>query len=123
MNDSTILRIACLEALKGKHKQHRLGAVVISSAGKILSRGCNSLKSHPLMGPIKKTHAEIAALSKLRLSEMMGATVYVARLNNNGKIGLAKPCPICTRILREHGFKEARFTTGLKNIVGSERME
>jgi tRNA(Arg) A34 adenosine deaminase TadA len=123
MKDVSIIRLACKEASKGIHKQYRVGSIIVNRNGNIISKGHNSLKSHPLMGPIKKTHAEIAAISKLRVSEMIGATIYVARLNNNGKIGLARPCPICQRILREHGIKEARFTTGPKhNIIGIEQL-
>jgi tRNA(Arg) A34 adenosine deaminase TadA len=113
------LKIAHRESRRGDHKQYYFGAV-IARRGSILGVGHNTMKTHPLMGPLKRTHAEIAALIRTRPIDIVGATVYVVRTNRNGKIGMARPCPICRTILKQHGITEAQFTTADENIIGVE---
>jgi len=74
-------------------------------------------KSHPLQAsfairagfPEKiYLHAEIAALIKCKEDV---DTIVVARVNNQGKLRMAKPCPICTLALKEAGITNVHYTT------------
>jgi len=87
----------------------RLGAV-LTKRKKILGKGFNSRKTHPVFGSGKfySLHAETHALYKAILSgyDVQGSTVYVYRSNFN----LAKPCEDCEKTLREHGISKVVYT-------------
>jgi tRNA(Arg) A34 adenosine deaminase TadA len=53
-------------------------------------------------------HAEIAALVKCREE---CDTIVVARVNPQGNIRMAKPCPICDLALKEAGVNHVYYTT------------
>ena len=53
-------------------------------------------------------HAEIAALVKCRDD---ADTIIVARINSEGKLRNAKPCPVCTMALKEAGIHNVHYTT------------
>jgi deoxycytidylate deaminase len=58
-------------------------------------------------------HAEERATHKVWRSELVGATVYVARpmYTKNVPIGLAKPCVNCEKLLRGLGIKKVVYST------------
>lgn len=106
-------RAAYKEAGKSKHKQHRLGAVIVRGS-RILSTGYNQLRpSGVLRTPT--LHAEAAAVLKLlkerRLHDLSGAEMYVTRFTRGGRVGLSRPCHHCMDLIRSVGIKQIHYTT------------
>jgi tRNA(Arg) A34 adenosine deaminase TadA len=128
-NIATIMRIAnnlCSDATTLDSNRFRVAAIVTDKRGKIISQATNSYnKTHPLQKeyadkvnrPTKIfLHAEIAALVKCR---HIPHTIYVSRFFRDGKMALAKPCPVCEMALREAGVKKVIYTTekGIKEYA------
>lgn len=87
----------------------KVGAVILRK-GKIIGKGFNTKKTHPLGAKenYKTMHAEIAALYdciKKRIS-VRGCIVYVFRRNNE----TAKPCNCCFSTLKFFGVSKVFYT-------------
>lgn len=120
----TILNVFCwlhklnLKMSKGTKKQN-ITAICYDKRGRILSIGRNSyVKTHPLqarmaakMGNERQIylHAEIAALVKVRNWSLI-EKMTVVRLNALGQPLNAKPCPICTEMIRLARIKIVEHT-------------
>lgn len=99
----------------------RLCAVITDKSGKVISKGINQRKTHPLQikhaGRINPEacflHAEIAALVKCR---GVPHTMFVARVLKDGTPALAKPCPICQAAIEEAGIKEVVYTLDANQV-------
>lgn len=106
-------RMAEKTAKNSTFEQHRLGAVVVKS-GRILSTGYNEIRYTRELGN-PTLHAEQAAILKLlkqrRLSDLIGATLYVTRFTRGGRIGISMPCDDCAALIRSVGIKEVHYTT------------
>lgn len=88
----------------------QLGAVVYKK-GRVIGRGYNSRKTHPKWGGTSKflmLHAECAAMYDAEKNghDLSGCTIYVYRKNNT----LARPCPSCVKIMREHGIRKVFYS-------------
>lgn len=101
-------RAAIIAERYGIHKRYKVGAILVKS-GKAISHGANSYKTHPKMG-IKTLHAEIQALIGVQYKDLRGSTVFVARLNKSGQLGMARPCSTCHHILKEYGIRDVYYT-------------
>lgn len=55
-------------------------------------------------------HAEQNAMISAKRSNMLGATLYLAGEDENGRIEKAEPCPICDRMIKN---------AGIARVVGS----
>jgi cytidine deaminase len=78
----------------------------------------NKNKTHPIMGNLKHLHAECDAILQVKDSrKIVGSKIYVVRVNVNGKIGMARPCPICLSTLKEYGVAEMSYTDRAGNII------
>lgn len=101
----------------------RVGAVV-TSGKRILSASCNSTKTRPLQFYYNKyrnfedyknsnscEHAEISALSPLigKEIEWDKVSIYTYRELKNGKRGCSKPCPACSKLIKELGIKTVYY--------------
>lgn len=111
--------MASKEAFKSSHQQHRVGAVIVKN-GRILSTGYNKLRpSRILRTPT--LHAEAAAVLKLlnqkRLSDLVGADIYVTRYTKGGRVGLARPCRDCYNLISSVGISRVHFTDDLGNTI------
>lgn len=107
-----MFHLAKKAAIRGEHRQHKVGAVIVNRAGNVISMGFNSYKSHPLMGPLKTLHAEVSAVTKVKnKQDLQGAEIFVYRGYKDGKNAMSKPCPICEGILRRYGVKRVYYTT------------
>lgn len=90
------------------------GAVVVKS-NRVLSTGVNKFRNHPTIIPeemIKEscsTHAEIDALKKIRY-DAKNATIYVARVNNQGRDMISRPCNNCYVAIKQSGIKDIVYT-------------
>lgn len=91
------------EALKSTHR-FRLGCIITDRRGRILARGFNQIKTHPMSNTDYKTlHAECDAARKL--IDGYDLYAYIGRIKKNGLPGLAKPCPCCQQLLKKSGVK------------------
>ena len=84
----------------------RVGAVVFTDTGNILTHACNCrLYGHKTL----TIHAERSALAKIvkiRARERYGSiNMLVVRVRANGTLSCAKPCQECEYYLREAGIK------------------
>ena len=123
--------LAMSEAIKSTQMQ-RLGAVIFKGKRKILSVGRNFRRTHPLgkhFSPdtgkeLSWIHAEVDAVIGCRWYENInGAYIFVARLKRDGTgAGMARPCLICQRILKEYGIKRMYYTTGEGNNYAMENL-
>lgn len=83
-------------------------AAVIFRKNRILAKGVNRYKTHPLgSGYHNRLHAEIDALLRVlkhHKVDLSKCSIYVARVNNQGEPRMSKPCKDCMRILRKYGL-------------------
>lgn len=105
-------------ALLSPFVQHRLGAVVVKG-GRVLSTGYNEVRYTKELGN-PTLHAEQAAILKLlkqrRLTDLVGATLYVTRFTRGGRIGCSRPCGDCEALIRSVGIKEIFYTTDVGGV-------
>lgn len=89
------------------------GAVVVSG-GRIMSLGINSMKNNPARIseehiPDASMHAEMDAMRKVKGS-LKGATIYVARVNNQGVEMISRPCERCYLAIEKAGISKIVYT-------------
>lgn len=92
-----------------------LGAVVVRG-GNIIAMGQSKLNTDPGLCDFEQigirervsVHAEESALK--RCGNPRRATLYVARVGRNGKIGLAKPCQKCAKLIESHQIRRVYYT-------------
>ena len=106
--DFSFLRLAAKVAAVSDHHRFRLGAVVVKS-GRVLSHGVNVAKKGPETPPHRESvHAEVNAMRGV--SNLDGATIYVARLDSFDGLALAKPCEYCISHMKENGIARVVFS-------------
>lgn len=114
-----VLNKAVEQALKSNHYP-KIGAVVFKGK-RIFGSGHNGIRSSTL--PMKhrhwkeSLHAEQAALLHLDWKKVKGCSILVLRINDEGKFGLCKPCPMCQKILIHVGIKKVWFTNEKGEVV------
>jgi cytidine deaminase len=106
-----------IETAKASPSKKKVGAVLLNK-NKVITTATNlESKSHPIQAKFAERvglgekiylHAEIAALVKCK-EEV--DTILVARVNPQGKLRMAKPCPICQLALNEAGISKIHYTT------------
>lgn len=118
MNKNELLKIgwfnlARLESLKTDFRA-RVGAVAVRK-GKVVSIGRNwPYKTHPMMKKYhehKTIHAEADCAIGIDRELLSGATIYVYRELRDGSLALAKPCEVCSMILKDLNIKRVFYTT------------
>lgn len=102
--------------------RYRIGAILVSK-GKILARGYNAAKSHPMqkMYNIERTdvsdsaphylHAEMDVLSQTRGQDLKNTELYIYHINNKGEQRMARPCAACMRAIKDHGVGVIHYST------------
>lgn len=107
------IRSAGLEAKKSKHKQHRMGAVIVKG-GRIIAFGHNKLRPSKEL-KTETIHAEEAAiLQAIKVSgiqSLVGTRLYVTRYTRGGAIGIALPCSRCMGLIRTVGIRKVFYST------------
>lgn len=101
-----------------------VGAITLDHKGRVINIKTNSYKTHPRMmelsrsigGSYKKIflHAEVASLIN---SLIPVHTIIIARITRDGKLALAKPCPICQLAIQEAKVKRTFFTNEKGELV------
>ena len=106
-----------LETARSSTSNKKVGAVLLNKNKPVVTATNLDRKSHPLqarfaervgLGEKIYLHAEIAALVKCREE---CDTIVVARVDNQDKLRMAKPCPICALALKEAGIQKVHYTT------------
>jgi len=87
----------------------------ILNKNKILSIGCNSLKTHPKLfkyGYHKNAgiHAELSALIKSGSISHSNNKLITFRFDKSGELNNGKPCSFCQRALKDVGIKEVWYS-------------
>ncbi len=111
--EEAFLSVARYFAVRSKaRKKH--GAVLVKS-GRVVGTGYNKDRNHPLfISPehIKlhcSRHAEVEAIKEAG-SNSNGAILYVARVNNQGKDRMSKPCKLCEAVIKKNKIKKVIYT-------------
>lgn len=105
---------AAIELARTSEVRHSHGAVVVNN-GNPVGFGLNKNRNHPtVVSPshIKtgcSEHAEAMAIRKAG-SNTKGATIFVARLNNNDETRMSAPCSNCARLIVDSGIKKIYYT-------------
>lgn len=103
-----MLRVAAKQAAISNHHKFKLGAVLVKG-GRVLSSGFNIPKKGPDTPPCRESiHAEVVTIKGAKKPD--GATIYVARLSNSGKLALAKPCEYCIEHMKANGLYRVVFS-------------
>jgi tRNA(Arg) A34 adenosine deaminase TadA len=97
----------------------KMAAIIVKDRTPI-GFGMNSRRSHPLQFAFSKSHlkislhAEVAAivdaLRNYDKEELVGTTIFVARVLKNGSRAKAKPCVVCERALKAYGISSVYWT-------------
>lgn len=110
-----VAKIAIRTARQSLYPRFRHGAV-LESGGKILSKGVNARKTYtPEMAFY--VHAEVAALKRyetasVRKRAIEKVSLYVARINPEGKVMLSCPCQKCMKKIVDSGLvSDVYFST------------
>lgn len=120
-----MLRLAKKLAAKSKFHRARVGAVIVKGA-RVLATGFNRIgysKYLPCRPYPESIHAEQQAILSLlrddRLSDLANSTIYISRILRNNSTGLARPCSVCSDLIRSVGIRRVVYTT----VNGEESYE
>lgn len=106
---------AAIAAAKLSNHRIRVGAVIVKGR-KIISLGCNSIKTTPFIRNklsnktmVDRMHAEMSCILKAH-KNVYKCKMYVARPTILG-LGNARPCTLCMSMIKESGIKEVFYST------------
>jgi deoxycytidylate deaminase len=95
----------------------RHGAVIYRG-NKIISKGINKHKTHPLASRYYKypyMHAEFDSIIKAKQS-IQGCSLAVVRISNKGELLQSKPCLSCLEFMKKSGIKFITYSHDNKLI-------
>lgn len=122
---NNFLTIAKNLSLESNFDKYKLGAVIILK-NKIISKGYNKPKSHPLQkyynnqfkeyvhqNSTHGIHAELEAINKLKYSnyDLKKAEIIIYRLGSDGEPSMARPCAGCMEAIKLAGIPVVHYTT------------
>lgn len=106
-------RSAQIQARKSKHKQHRMGAVIVKG-GRIIAFGHNQIRPSKEL-KTETIHAEEAAILQgiktCGIRSLAGSKLYVTRFTKGGSVSLALPCCRCMDLIRSVGIHKVFYST------------
>lgn len=101
----------------------KLGVVIVKQ-NKIIAKGFNSLKTHPMQKlynkrrenftkdlPDHPIHAEMQALNSIKHMDLSNAEMFIVRVGRDGGFKMAKPCDACLTKIYERDLKKIHYTT------------
>ena len=129
MNDKRInnfFRMAKNASMNSNFRRQHLGAIAVYK-NNVLAIGFNSCKTSPIQKKYNKErnysvdmphahansiHAELACLTKIKYLDIDFSKVclFVYREHKDGQKALAKPCPACTKFIKDMGIKNVYYT-------------
>lgn len=134
--DIRFFKLARRQAEKSDFPQ-KMGCVVVYK-NRVISEGHNQKRTHPMQvkydiyrpelineegTPNMHTlHAESSALFKIMDMDIKWSNVeiYVYRIRRKFPFGLAKPCPACTKLIKDLGIKKVHYTTNEMSYITEE---
>jgi deoxycytidylate deaminase len=103
------MRYAIKAALLSGAEHHRVGAAIFKGKS-LVSLGWNSTKTHPdSKTRYNAHHAEFDCLMGNYKHDLVGASIFVARITKGGRLGVSKPCSECEVIIRGVGIKKIYY--------------
>lgn len=122
--DRAYFNIAKAVSKTSEFPQYRIGCAVVYGH-RIISSGVNCQKTHPLQRELNRErfdvdpinhwkHAELSALLPImnrKDIEWNKVKLYIYRELKNGTKAMSRPCPACSRLIRELGIKKVYYTT------------
>lgn len=110
------MRYAIKAALLSGAEHHRVGAAIFKGKS-LISLGWNSTKTHPSSTTrYNAHHAEFDCLMGNYKHDLVGASIFVARITKGGHLGIAKPCPSCEAVIRAAGIKKVYYTNNAGSV-------
>lgn len=116
------LSIARDLSISSTFRKNKMGAILVIK-GKIVARGFNSTKSHPLqkLYNIERTdisdgaphylHAEMDVLKRVKDLDLKNSELFVYHVNKNGEQKMARPCAACMKAIKDHGISVVHYST------------
>lgn len=105
------------------HHQFKIGAVIIYK-NQVIGTGNNTYsKTHPIQAKYAKLagnpeaiflHAEMMSIIQAKSiigSDLSECSLYIFRRRRDKKLGLARPCKICMKAIKDAGIKNIYYTT------------
>ena len=114
-----IVKAAKIQA-NASTERHKMGAVIFSKKSIIsVGRNCQLRSAKSLLSIFQKRensiHAEVAAILRARV-DLTGCHMLVVRVNNQGKLRMAKPCAHCIKYLEYVGIKDVFYSNRAEQI-------
>ena len=113
--DTAFLKLAISLAGTSNCKQKH-GAVIVRG-GSVRATGVNKSRNDPAVFDneydvvrFAHRHAEFQAIKQLRHIVLPGATMYIARVNNQGLTRMSRPCGACYNLIDLYQIKQIIFT-------------
>lgn len=116
------LNIAKNQSEISKFYKFKIGAVLVIK-GRIITRGYNSTKSHPLQKRYNierlnvnnnaphYLHAEMDVLNKAKGIDLKNAELFIYHINSLGEQKMARPCAACMKAIKEHEVGIIHYST------------
>lgn len=116
------LDLARCAALFSDFEKTKIGTV-ITIQGKVVARGFNSSKTHPIQKKQNtnrtnfhdddrhNTHSEIAAMNNAKDIDLSKAEMHIYHIGRNGKQKMARPCAGCMEMIKSKGIKTIHYST------------
>lgn len=118
ITDYNVIKELSINLLKNSNLPQKLVAFGLDNKNRIISIGYNSYtKTHPLqakyatmMGVPNKIylHAEVSAI--IGANEQI-CTIVVSRVNNHGRLLLARPCECCMQAIYDTNINKIVYST------------
>ena len=109
-------------AEQGSYGGYKHGAVLVKG-GSIINTSTNKDKfcsfGARFRNPNEGTatlHAELGCVLNLDRTTTKGTTIYVVRVNREGKLMMSKPCPMCKSALAHVGVKRVFYSNENEGI-------
>jgi len=99
-------------------RNYAVGACIFEGK-QIISFGFNTSKTHPLQKSIavkvkaskrECLHAEVDAILKAKKTDLSRATLLVIRIKKDGSLGIAKPCSVCSSLIKKVKIKKVIYS-------------
>lgn len=106
---TTCMNWALKESFKGRHKTHKMGAILYKG-GRVIARRSNM--SRPFGYSNRGFHAEERLIKCCDKKHLKGATLLVARTNHS----MSRPCAVCWSLIQKSGIKKIVYFNWDKTI-------
>jgi deoxycytidylate deaminase len=105
-----VARDLAVAAHRDKDCYYQLCALVVRK-NRVIGVGYNNPKTHPrALTKMKQQHAELAAILAAPSLDLSGCELIVVRARRDHKMGMAKPCLACQRIIHAARIKKVYYT-------------